>query len=500
MISVQIAALVAALSQAGDTVLLDFQATWCGPCRAMESTVNEMVQAGYPIRRVDVEKERQLAIQHKVQNIPCFVLLVDGREVARQTGGMSRAEMASLFSRAGVGPRQNSGSSAPVVRAQSPDNPFASQAGNAGGVIDRPLRPVSHQQPVNQPLRDLPPRSFETSAQAVAPNDLIASSVRLTIADPTGVSYGSGTLIDARAGEALVLTCGHIFRDSQGKGDISIDMLGPGAPQKVPGKLVSYDLETDIGLVSFSPGVPVRVARLAPKGYLAAKGDRVTTVGCNNGGPPTAEQTTVTALGKFLGPPNLQVAGLPVQGRSGGGLFTVDGQVIGVCNAADPTDNEGLFAALPTIQQELDEIGLSAIYQQQPNHPAAPAGGMPAAGTVIPVAASMTRSSAAPVDMPIANVPAANMPGPAEMTAAEALQGVNPAALAAVGPGGESAEVICIIRPLSNPRAKSEVIMLDRASPQLLQQLSSDRQAQQARHLTSLNVKGSGIPQQPVRR
>ena len=70
-----------------------------------------------------------------------------------------------------------------------------------------------------------------------------------------------------------------------------------------------------------------------------------------------------------------------------------------------------------------------------------------------------------------------------------------PAALAAVGPGGESAEVICIIRPLSNPRAKSEVIMLDRASPQLLQQLSSDRQAQQARHLTSLNVKGDGIQQ-----
>ena len=84
-------------------------------------------------------------------------------------------------------------------------------------------------------------------AEAVAPQELIESSVRLTIGDPQGFSYGSGTLIDARSGEALVLTCGHIFRDSQGKGDISIDLLGPGAPQKVPGRIVSYDLKNDVG-------------------------------------------------------------------------------------------------------------------------------------------------------------------------------------------------------------------------------------------------------------
>ena len=60
------------------------------------------------------------------------------------------------------------------------------------------------------------------------------------------------------------------------------------------------------------------------------------------------------------------------------------------------------------------------------------------------------------------------------------------AALAEVQKRGDGAEVICIVRSLSNPQAKSEVIMLDRASSAFLQQLSSDRQAQDARHLTSM--------------
>ena len=42
----------------------------------------------------------------------------------------------------------------------------------------------------------------------------------------------------------------------------------------------------------------------------------MTTVGCNNGGPATAIVSKVTAIDKFLGPPNVQVAGLPVQGEA----------------------------------------------------------------------------------------------------------------------------------------------------------------------------------------
>ena len=86
-------------------------------------------------------------------------------------------------------------------------------------------------------------------------------------------------------------------------------------------------------------------------------------MGCNNGAAPTVRESKVTSLNKFLGPANVQVAGQPVQGRSGGGLFDAEGYVVGVCNAADPTDNEGLFAAASAVQEELDAAGLTYLYQ-----------------------------------------------------------------------------------------------------------------------------------------
>jgi hypothetical protein len=220
---------------------------------------------------------------------------------------------------------------------------------------------------------------------------------------------------------------------------------------------------------------------VAPKGSRLATGDRVITVGCNHGQEATAEQSKITAVNKFRAPPNLSVAGLPVQGRSGGGLFAADGRVIGVCNAADPTDNEGLYAALAVIHAELDKVGLAAIYEN-------PAQGDAGDGNHLAAAQ--------------------HMPGP------EAAQGVPqtviealPARLGTVadlGPGvlselaerADGAEVICIIRPIANPQAKSEVIMLDRASSAFLKQLAADRQAQAGRHLTSLKVRSKTPPRQ----
>lgn len=473
MVSVQILALSVALAGGGETVLLDFHAPWCAPCRAMEGTVAQLETAGYPVRKVNVDRERSLAARYNVSSIPCFVLVKDGQEAGRVTGAVSRDELAALFSKAGIGRR----APGEIARGQSPDPPV--QSVSLPGQSDRnPFVPARFSQAGLEP-----PHRPGPSASAPAPQDLIAACVRLKITDPKGSSYGSGTLIDSRSGEALVLTCGHIFRDSAGKGQIAVDLFGDGAPQKLPGRLVAYDLKSDVGLVSIRPGMNVRVAPVADKGYRCAKGDQVTTVGCNNGGPATALETTITSIDKFLGPPNVQVAGLPVQGRSGGGLFSADGQVIGVCNAADPADREGLYAALATIHEQLDKAGLSDVYRGRSR------------GGVVAAAVASAGHMPGPADEP-----RFASGGPSRGNSALALDGgaavlgslndAERAALAEVQKRGDGAEVICIVRPLADPRAKSEVIMLDRASSAFLKQLAVDRQAQETRHTTSLQVRG----------
>ena len=98
------------------------------------------------------------------------------------------------------------------------------------------------------------------AAAGVSDATLIAASVRLRVEDANGHSCGSGTIIDARDGQALILTCGHIFRDSKGKGQIEVDLFSPSGQQRVPGQLISYTVP------SLSPQANDRLSRRGPGG------------------------------------------------------------------------------------------------------------------------------------------------------------------------------------------------------------------------------------------
>jgi thiol-disulfide isomerase/thioredoxin len=528
MVSLHAAFVAILLSNPGQTVLLDFYADWCGPCKAMEPTVRALQQKGYPVQRINIKDNPDLAAKYGVQSIPCFVMLVDGQEADRITGSNTTFSRLERMCKITSPPQpQNRSPGLMAQNAVAPEGAFAETNASPGSASmpgsmprreDPNVIPASFTPSGNasslaaQPWSQAPAlggsEGFAADARSSMPSanfpargipldaKLIAASVRLRIEDTGGNSCGSGTIIDTRGGDALVLTCGHIFRDSQGKGKIDVDLFGAYAGQRVTGQLISYDLKRDVGLVFFRAPGPIPAVRLAPPGYQVRKGDKVASVGCDNGKDPAAHYSYVTSLNRYAGPPNLQVAGQPTEGRSGGGLFTSDGLVIGVCNARDPQDQEGFYAALETICAQLDDAHM-AFACQSPKGFEGPSGTAPLmAGTNTPPMAQQMPQAVSPISIP--NVLPDNMGQP--MAAAGTLSsGLNPGEQAAMDEIRrrlkEDAEVICVIRSRHNPQAKSEVIMLDKASPELLQQLAAEAQSLQGRQPTSLEVPQ---PKQPA--
>lgn len=446
----------------GQTVLLDFWSPHCGPCQQMMPTIQSLESAGYPIRRIDVTREPELARQYGVTQVPCFVMLVEGREANRIVGATSGAQLQQMFPPAGP------------TRTQSPDP--ATVAG-----------PMVTPSAVNDPWSSasagttaLPTAGGgDAPARAMAPQDaeLIASSVRLKVQDAKGHSYGTGTIIDTRSGEALIITCGHLFRDSQGQGPVTVELFavtpqGVRVVEQLPGQVISHNLDRDIGLVSIRPRSPVRVAPIAATQTVMARGDRVTSVGCDHGQDPTALATRITAVNRYQGPPNIEAHGAPVEGRSGGGLFNTSGELVGVCFAADYEGNEGLYTALESIHDELDRLGLSNIYQSP---------GLSTAADPVAPSASQAATAMPPVirgqepPLPVmslaAESAAANEPPPSASAAPAGLNDVEQAAWDEIMARAADSEVICIIRP-KQPGGKSEVITLDRVSPAFVRGLA----------------------------
>jgi len=70
-------------------VLVDFGATWCGPCKAMEPIIKDMIkkyEGRATILEIDIDDQRTLATDYMVQSIPTLIIFNDGQEVKRLVG------------------------------------------------------------------------------------------------------------------------------------------------------------------------------------------------------------------------------------------------------------------------------------------------------------------------------------------------------------------------------------------------------------------------------
>jgi thiol-disulfide isomerase/thioredoxin len=493
-----------AAAQSGEVLLLDFAASWCGPCKQMAPLVAEVASAGWVVRHVDVDRETDLVRRFAVTGVPCYVLLVKGHEVGRINGATTRGELENLLAKAAA----PLGGTAPVAAAAAATDqpavagvPVPLAPADAHLATDPPpsapartpaaVEPAMPQSfaavtPVPDATPAMPVSAGDSGSRAALEQRLLAATARLRVEDSSGVSWATGTVIDCRQGEALILTCGHVFRDSQGKGRIEVDLFGPQGPRGMAGQVISWDLKRDLALVSIFTEATIDPVRVGGTDRATAVGAAVVTVGCNGGKDPTIHHSRITAVDKYLGPSNLQVAGQPVQGRSGGGLFAIDGTLIGVCNAADPADNEGLFAALPSIHDQLDEAGLTFVYRN-----VYPSGGLDvaAAGPHLPnMPAEMPsvsfdrrdRADAVPTASTSALPDAGAMPTAAAAVAATSRLEAPPATLSAgeaalidhVRQHGGKAEVICIVRPHGSADSSSEVFVLKGARPDFVDHLS----------------------------
>lgn len=76
--------------------MVDFYATWCGPCQRMHPILDQLKQQmGDRIRiiKVDVDEQEALAGKYRIQSVPTLILYKDGVQKWRSSGGMTLTQL-----------------------------------------------------------------------------------------------------------------------------------------------------------------------------------------------------------------------------------------------------------------------------------------------------------------------------------------------------------------------------------------------------------------------
>lgn len=509
-----------------NSVVLDFTASWCGPCQQMSPIVSKLQRQGYAIRKVDVDQEPNLARQFRVDSMPTFILVIDGKEVNRIVGMTNEAQLRRMAEQAVQGsqlargqqerlavpgskplPKTNSSpfdadgvpttvlGESSRLEAEIVSNPRNAPAAPRTGILNSisegmgltrsaspsiPAEPKSPAVPANELFRG---NNAEDDAEmTVASVDPALASVRIRVRDSQGgmSNYGSGTIVDSQTGRTMIVTCGHIFRDLKSKPVVEVDVFqAQGSPRTYLGEVMDFNLDADVGLIMIPTEKAVSVARLSPVDVRLGPGEEMFSIGCGGGANPSRESHKVTAINRYNGPENIECTGVPIQGRSGGGLFRADGQLAGVCIAADTKERRGLYAGLEPICTMLEKHRLGALVRRE---------GRGRANTAV-ASAVRTADAGSSSETTGDSLMAGGGNNRAVSSAASSNNGgTNAAAEAALMNQSPDAEIICIVRPRGGAGDNSRIVVLNRASQTFMTYLMGEVDSQSQRLPVSLRV------------
>ena len=81
------------------TVLLDFWASWCGPCRMVGPIIEEIAEERMDIKvgKVNVDEEQELAAQFQVMSIPTLIVIKDGKVVIQSAGARPKQQILEML-------------------------------------------------------------------------------------------------------------------------------------------------------------------------------------------------------------------------------------------------------------------------------------------------------------------------------------------------------------------------------------------------------------------